>query len=512
MLGIIVAILVLSLVIVIHELGHFIAARKAGILCHEFYLGMGPILWSKKIGETTYGVRAIPLGGFVTMAGEEIEGDVVKTGDKIRVVFNSENMIEKIILDHENEKYADYELITVQFADLKGLDGKELHINEYNVKRDAFYVYKNREIQIAPADRNFNYKNKKQRFAAIFGGPFMNFVLAFFIFILFAMVQGFPTMDSSEIGFVGADYPAGGALIDGDVIKSVEGVLVEDWDDVSTILDDNTSDRNIEFVVERNVDGVVQEVTVFVTPTIYFYSVGFHSSPDAVNELIVGEIHEGTKAEIAGMQTGDQIVEINGETMATWFDVVGYMENHTDGSDLSIIVDRNGTEHTLTISEPWNQDVLDNQGLVAVDSKIGINPVYKFNFIKSIGFGFTGIKNSSTLIFDTLGLLFSSDQVGADDLAGPVGIYQITSSALDGGFATLLSWMGLLSVNLGVINLLPIPALDGGRLVFLGWEAITGKKANAKVENTLHYMMYLLLMGLFVFITYNDILRLFNLK
>jgi regulator of sigma E protease len=187
------------------------------------------------------------------------------------------------------------------------------------------------------------------------------------------------------------------------------------------------------------------------------------------------------------------------------------MEN-TDKEALVFEVLRNGDTETLTVESPWGQDVLDNQGLPKVDSMVGINPTTEFKFFKSLGYGFTGIKNSSTMIFDTLHLLFSSNQVGAGDLAGPVGIYQITSSALEGGFINLLGWIGLLSVNLGVINLLPIPALDGGRLVFLGWEAITGKKPNAKVENTIHYVMYLALLGLFVFITYNDILRLFGLK
>ena len=116
------------------------------------------------------------------------------------------------------------------------------------------------------------------------------------------------------------------------------------------------------------------------------------------------------------------------------------------------------------------------------------------------------------MIFNTIGLLFSNENVGVGDLAGPVGIYSITSTALSGGIFTLLGWVGLLSVNLGVINLLPIPALDGGRLVFLGYEAITTRKPNKRIENTLHYAMYLMLLGLFVYITFNDILRLFNLK
>ena len=515
MLGIIVAILVLSLVIIIHEIGHFLAARKAGILCHEFSLGMGPVLYSKKIGETTYALRLIPLGGYVSMAGEEIESELVKLGSKIRVELNENKNVVKIFLDHEDENYEDYELVIVEKVDLKAIDGGPLFINNYAVKKDAMYVINGKEIQIAPANRNFNFKNKKQRFLAIFGGPFMNFVLAFFVFVLFALLSGFPKTTSTEIGFVGEDYPAGDVLEAGDIIKYVDHKSVIAWsvDDpnvrtVSSVLDDNMSDRLVEFIVDR--DGV--ELTLYVTPTIYFYSVGFHSAEGVQNDLIIGPIIEGTKAHSAGMVEGDQIVSIDGTSVDTWDQVITIMSDNVSGEEIVFVVDRDGVTETLTVEDPWGQDVLDNQGLPAVDSVVGINPVYEPNFVKSVGYGFTGIKNASTMIFDTLGLLFSSDQVGAGDLAGPVGIYQITSSALDGGFVNLLGWIGLLSVNLGVINLLPIPALDGGRLVFLGWEAITGKKANAKVENTLHYVMYLLLMGLFVFITYNDLLRLFNLK
>lgn len=508
MLGIIVAVLVLSLVIVIHELGHFLAARKAGILCHEFSLGMGPVLYSKKIGETTYGIRLIPLGGYVSMSGEEVESEVVKVGDKVRIILNENHNIVKIILDHMDESFSDNEIVTVDKIDLKGIDGGTLYINEYTVERDAFYVLKNKEIQIAPADRNFNYKNKKQRFLAIFGGPFMNFVLAFFVFILFAMISGFPSENSTEIGYVGEGYPAYGELEEGDIVKEIDHEVVSSWDDVSAVLDDNMSDRKIEFLIVR--DGV--EKTVYVTPTIFFYSVGFHSELNSENVLVVGPIVEETKAGKAGMLQGDQIIKIDGVAVSTWDQVITAMESNTNGISMEFVVLRNSAEVTITIEEPWGQDVLDNQGLPVVDSMIGINPDYDFNLFKSIGYGFTGIADSSSMIFDTLGLLFTSNQVGAGDLAGPVGIYQITSAALDGGLVSLLGWIGLLSVNLGVINLLPIPALDGGRLVFLLWETVTGKKANAKVENTLHYGMYLALMGLFVFITYNDILRLFGLK
>jgi len=509
--GIIVAILVLSLVIIIHELGHFLAARRAGILCHEFSLGMGPVLWSKRVGETVYAVRAIPLGGYVAMAGEEVDDEMIKKDQQIRIITEG-NVITKIILDHANPQYEEYELITIENFDLKGVDGTRLHINNMEVKRDAFYVMKKQEIQIAPADRNFNYKNKRQRFLAKFGGPFMNFVLAFFVFILFAFLQGFPSTESTVIGETSEGMPAYDVLLPGDKIVFINGDNPIYWmdgdnpDTVTSILGENMGERELIFIVER--DGARMTLDP-ITPMIFFYSVGFHSAQGTVETLEVGPISEGTQAYNAGMQEGDVITEIDGVTMTSWQNVIDAISANTDGSDMNITVDRGGIVVSLDIEEPWEENVVTKQGLPMVDSLIGIAPEYEFNFGKSILYGFVGIKNSATMISDTLSLLFGSSQVGVGDLAGPVGIYQITNNALSQGFVSLLAWVGLLSVNLGVINLLPIPALDGGRLFFLGAEAV-GVKVSNKVENRLHYMMYLLLLGLFVFITYNDIVRLIN--
>ena len=114
---------------------------------------------------------------------------------------------------------------------------------------------------------------------------------------------------------------------------------------------------------------------------------------------------------------------------------------------------------------------------------------------------------SFTMIFKTLGLLFSNSRIGVDDLSGPVGIFSLLKEASKQGIITILTWMGILSVNLGFMNLLPLPALDGGRLAFMVYEAITKKKPNAKVENIIHSIGFMLLMALMLFVTFNDVLR-----
>jgi regulator of sigma E protease len=505
--NILVFVFVLGLVILIHEFGHFIMAKRANILCHEFSFGMGPLLWSKKVGETLYAVRAIPIGGYVMMAGEEIEDEIVKEGSEVRLVFDDFENITKIILDHANEKYAEYLKVTVNSVDLKGENNEPLHLNEYTVKRDAFYVFKNREMQIAPHDRSFESKTKSQRFLSIFAGPFMNFVLAFFVFLLINLIVGFPNLDNAELGEIDPDYPAAGKLEKGDIIVSIDGTSVTDWNDVSEAIDQDATDRILTFVVNR--DG--NEISFNITPILFFYSVGFHSDENSVGVLKIGEISEDTLAGKAGFETGDIILTIDEVAMTSWDDIASIIYDNSTGEMMTFTVDRSGVTKTITI-EPYNRDLVESQGLDVIDNFVGITPVYKFNLFRSFGAGIADIKAASSMIFTTINLLFNNDQVSVGDLAGPVGIYDITSRALSAGFLSFLSWIALLSVNLGIINLLPIPALDGGRLVFLGYEVITNRKPNKKVENSLHYVMYILLMGLFIYITFNDLLRLFNLK
>jgi len=505
--NIIVFILVLGLVILIHELGHFLLAKRANILCHEFSLGMGPILWSKRYKETLYCIRAIPIGGYVMMAGEEIEDDIVKVGQNVKLVFDEFNNVEKIIIDHENDKYEEYEEVTVKKVDLHGENSNPLYLNDYAVKRDAFYIFKNRELQIAPTDRSFNSKTKMERFLAMFAGPFMNFVLAFFIFVLVNLIVGFPDLENTVVGTLDPSYPASSVLIEGDKILSIDQTNVDSWDDISLALNDDPTNRLVEFEVLR--DGV--EKTYFVTPVIFFYSIGFHSKEGVIDDLILGEINTETKAGKAGFLEGDTILTIDSINMVNWSSVATSLNNNINGDEMTFEVLRGSNTITIVVT-PYNRDLISSQGLSVVDSFVGISPIYEFGFFRSFSSSLLDIKASAGMIFTTLDLLFSNDQVGVGDLAGPVGIYSITSRALSAGFVSFLTWTALLSVNLGVINLLPIPALDGGRLVFLGYEAITTKKPNRRIENTLHYAMYLMLMGLFVYITFNDILRLLHIR
>lgn len=514
--NILVFIVSLSLVIILHEFGHFMMARRAGVLCHEFALGMGPVVWSKRVGETRYVIKLIPIGGYVMMSGEEIDDEIVELESTVRLEFEN-GIISKIILDHKDIRFENLEEVIVEKIDLKGVKGTPLYLNDYEVKRDAFYVMKNQELQIAPYDRGFNGKTVWQRFLTLFAGPGMNFVLALFVFFLVNLLVGFPNMDEPIIGAIGSGYPSENVLEVGDKILEVEGNRIANWEELSSELDSNLSNRSVELTILRD----ESEINLTLTPIIYFYSIGLHSKEDSGEALIIGKVTEGTKAYAAGFKSGDRLISLSNVMFTDWSSVVDEInslgnEIYEEGRTVTFKVERDEKIISLVLLEPYTKAFLLTQNMNLVDAKVGISPEYSFSLGASIVGSFENIGTSSIMIFTTLQLLFDSSGAGAgigvSNLAGPLGIYQITSAALSNGFISLLSWIGLLSVNLGIINLLPIPALDGGRLVFLGYEGITRRKPNRKFENTLNYVVFLLLMGFFVFVTYNDILRLFNIN
>jgi regulator of sigma E protease len=506
---ILIFLIVLGTVICIHELGHFFFAKKAGILCHEFAFGMGPRIWSKKFGETVFSIRLIPFGGFVSMAGEEIEAEIIKVGSKIRVGFNNKNEIDRIILNPDNINYQDCLKIEVLDFDLSSEEGNRLYINEYTVKREAMYVHDKQQLQIAPKDRNFVYKSKTQRFLATFGGPLMNFILAFVVFLIISWSVGVPDMNSTKIGSVADDTPAYGIIQEGDVIISINGVDVSTWDGDSNSIRSELvlNTEGYEIVVLRGDTEVTLQV---IKPQYVFYGLGFTSTVGEDNLIIGTPLYLNSE-----ILSGDKIISIDGNLMNSWEDVInfalGYTNGSTEESPTEIVVERDGTELTFTYVA-YGDDVLSAMGYDSFYSRIGIGGTNKFSFFGGFGSAWDSFVSASTSIYKTIALMFTSEQVGVDDLSGFVGIFTMTSQAASNGIISLLSWVGLLSVNLGIVNLLPIPALDGGRIVFIGYEAITRRKPNQKVENLLHTVMFFILMGLLVLITYNDILRLIGLK
>ncbi len=410
-------ILIFGSLVFFHELGHFIFAKRAGIMVREFAIGMGPKIFGMTKGETIYTLRLLPIGGYVRMAGEETDTVELQPGYRVALVTNEENIVEKIVLNQKTQ-YQNVVFLEVERADLErelwieGYDEEEKLVR-YKVARTATVVENGTEQIIAPYDRQFNSKSVGARAMAIFAGPLFNFILAFFIFMVIGLIQGIP-LDDPIIATVNEDSPASVAgLQDGDKVVKVEGEAITSWDELSQQILANPA-TPITFDIERE-DG--STATLEVTP---------------------------------------KTVEQNGEEV----------------------------------------------GQLGVMRSMDRNP------LKAVVYGAEETYNMTVLILKMVGKLVTG-QFSIDDLSGPVGIYKATETVVTFGLYNVMYWAAMLSVNLGIMNLLPLPALDGGRLLFFAFEAVRGKPLDSQKEGMVHFVGIVLLMILMVVVTWNDIQRFF---
>jgi len=522
LIGIIAFIFVLGVIIVIHEGGHFMFARKFNILCREFAFGMGPILVKKKKGETLYSIRAFPIGGFCAIAGEEVEDDPLIGKDLVKLdIVNG--VIKKIYIDTDKYVFDDVNTYVLKSYDLYDAnDTHDLYMileengieKKYPVDPQALYVIAKQEIQIAPHNRTLGAKRKRERALVIFGGPLMNFILAFVSFLIVGLIIGFASSEP-VLTEVTDDTPAYqyGLQENDRILQLQSGLLsqdVQEWDDISTFMSKYANEKTGEKIIvkyERNKK--TQETSI--NPQYSIYSLGLYSdyTKDGVFILEVSG-----KAEEAGLKAGQEIISIDGDDITSWYDVYEVFKDNTTGRTVEITVQENGQTSKYSV-QPYSQKVIDSQQSLFGDKipmakiSLGISPKTEFNFFKSFAYAGEMTYSSGALVFKTFDLLINSSEVGLKDLSGPVGIFSLSKSvATQAGFVGLLSLIGLLSVNVGLLNLLPIPALDGGRLVFIAYEAITKKKPNPKVETALIGVTMILLFGLMIYVFYNDILRL----
>ena len=557
----IVFIIVLGVIILLHEGGHFFFAKKAGILCHEYALGMGPVVKSVKKGETSYSIRAIPIGGFVSMAGEDTNETMLEKGQQVSLAFKEveessltyskdgattlqHRMVRVVSEISVTDKVVKEVTGIVKEYDLYSAEGNAMYIvldingeeQKFLVARDAFYVLSEKQsIQMAPYERCYESKTKLQRFLTVFAGPFMNFVLALFIFLVVGLCSGVPNLDSTEIGGLTAGHYAEvhKLLQTGDKIIKLDDTKINSWNELSQYLDSKLGQEEIAVTFERS----GETKTEIIKLTNYSYRIGVSNKGfedydgDGVQVLTLFDDHYVISE--AGIQNGDVILEYSEDEGKSykpfvWKDVFEFLDKNHDLSSLNLKVkkairDSNGelvldedgkckfedpTPITTTI---WSErSINDIASGVAADTVIGISTTTRFDFFGGIANAFALFWNSITAVFVTFGALFGNPQITINELSGPVGIFAVVKQYLtETDFITFLSFVGMISANIGLVNLLPLPALDGGRIVFIGYELITGKKVNKNVETALINIVFWLVMGLFVYITFKDVFRLF---
>ena len=424
--SIIIAILVFSVIIIFHELGHFLLAKRNGIAVTEFSLGMGPRLLSKVIGETRYSLKLFPIGGSCMMVGEDDDDD---------------------------------------------------------------------------SQGSFNRASVWARISVVAAGPIFNFILAFIFAMIITSVIGY---DPSTILQVEEGSPAQKAgLQEGDVITEFQGRHISIGRDLELYMTlHGLQDENVTLTYER--DGEEHEIS-YTADSQTSYLLGFYYStegePEVTQVMLDGSMME------AGVQAGDIIREINGVKISTGQDIQDYIAaNPLDGSEITLGIERNGDIRQISVTPKMTKQV---------DSGFVYN-LYreKTNFPGVIKYSAVEVRYWITSTIESLVMLVKG-QFTVNDLSGPVGIINVIGDSYEEAktegtvmvWMQMLYWAILLSANLGVMNLLPIPALDGGRLVFLIIEAIRRKKVNPNVEGMIHFAGFVLLMVLMVFVMFNDIRR-----
>lgn len=544
-LAILAFIFVLGSIILIHEGGHFYFAHRCGVLCREYAFGMGPRLIGKKKGETTYAINAFPIGGYVAIAGEEKEADPLKNVEKVRLVIE-DDVVKKICFEADNPLFKDiplFDLISYDLLDEAQTGNLFIEVKDgdstitYKVDDKAEYIYalyKKKDVdltkkdkyiaslQIAPFNRQLNSKTIGQRAMVMFGGPMMNFVLAILVFILSAFIMGVSNTNTCALSEVSEGTPAYMAgLRENDLICQLEangeaGTLTIDtnkWEDISNFMikyedGDYNPIIKVKYYENGNKD-TLKEVNL--RPMVLIYSISMYEDINS-DEVKIAPLATKSKAYVAGLREGDVITKVNGAVIESWKDVYKEFAKITEANQkVEVCVKRVGEASELSFTvTPYSKKLFErtqNVGYVAM--QIGISPTNTRNPLLCIKAAFVNMYSCVKQLGVTLWMLITSSEVGIRDLSGVVGIFSLTSSAAQNGFGYLLYWMGFLSVNVGFMNLLPIPALDGGRLMFLLIEAIRRKPVSQKVQDLSINITMILLFILMGFTIINDILRFF---
>ena len=371
---------------------------------------------------------------------------------------------------------------------------------------DGYYEDEEEESgeERVPEEGSFESVSVGRRAAIIFAGPLFNFILAFICAIIIIGVVGY---DPAEIVTVTEGSAAAEAgLSSGDTITSFMGERVDIARDVSTWFALNDLDEGETVTMTVSQDGREKNVT-YIPDVISRYMLGLTYNLDDEQAVING-VGEGSPLDQAGVQVGDIIVEINGTEIADSKAMNEYFDmSPMDGSEVDLVIMRGGERMEMQVVPYENRSVnlgfSYNMGRVNT-SAIG---VLKYSVIE--------MRYWIGTVLKSLGALFTG-RYGVDELSGPVGVVDIVGTTYEEtkSEGPLITWMNmlnmivLLSANLGVMNLLPIPAIDGGRLLFLLIEAIRRKPMNRKVEGTLQMITVVLLMFLMVYVMYNDLTRL----
>jgi regulator of sigma E protease len=429
--------LAIGVMIIVHEVGHYVMAKINGVKVLEFSIGFGPKIIKHQGKETLFSIALLPVGGYVNMLGSMDDND--DQGD------------------------------------------------------DA------QEIEQEPENRYFKNKSPLQRFSIIIAGPLMNIILAIALFSAFYTHFGFTETTLSQIQEQSAAEESG--LTVGDKIVGINGGKVFTTDDINIEIG-LSKDNTMDIEVER--DGNIVEKSI--TPK--YYKLEDVSADLGFLDTTLSKI-EQSAAKASGLEAGDKILSINGEKVLTTEEIELAMQSE-EAKIVKIEVERAGDTIEKSFSTKYYKlgddetEDKEGQGKYMLGILFGYveNPTFIDGFKHSLNETATIVTNNYKVISN----LVQGKGNLKTDVGGPVAIMQISSSAAKAGVWNLLYLIAAMSAGLGIINLLPLPVLDGGNCILILIELVTRRKVPDKIVNVLNTIGFVLLFGIMILVTVKDIL------
>ena len=410
----------LGVLVFVHELGHFLVAKWAGIRVERFSLGFPPKMIGFTYGETEYCISWVPFGGYVKVAGMADVGSEETTG----------------------------------------------------------------------APWEYPSKSVGTRMAVIAAGPAMNFLFAFAALVFLFSFYGIDTFDSTRVSPQENSLAAEVGLAHGDRVRTIGGTPVGNAYELASALDESTS-RGVALEVER--DGVL---FAFNLPPAGDEGYGVQ----LMRPTTVGQVVPGMPADSLGLRSGDIILAVGPAPVVSWAEMSEEIRRYP-GEAIPLVWERDGQrmEQLITPAAHAEGD--------ALVGRIGINPEASRHTVglgRAVVLGGLGVYNSSWLILDFLGELFQGDR-STEELGGPLRIAQLAGQTAQQGLHSFVHFLAILSVNLAIINLLPIPVLDGGHLTFLTLEAVMRRPLSSRQREVFQQIGLAIMLLIMVLVTFNDL-------
>jgi len=483
-------IIVLGVLIFVHELGHFLAARSVGVRVERFSIGLGPRLFGFVRGETEYVISAIPLGGYVKMGGmddevmEAIEGGKTKEGadvDPDGAARPSDAPAPSTRVSHGGEGSQ---------AEGEGSPPRRLRTGG-----------------------EFDSKPVWARAWVISAGVIMNMLFAFVVYTAVAAFWGNPELDTTRVGGVQSQLLPDGAGALASIPLGASLIRIGDrevthWGEVrDAIL--GASDGDLALVFSEPEGEVRISLQGDEARQSAYRALEFWSDP------VIQAVNPGTPADRAGLRSGDRILAVDGVRIGTWPQFVSVVQG-SPGVEIEISVERDGGSLIRRATPSEEQQLDPTTGEPRTIGQIGVFPLLPgvaytpVSPVEAVGAGWSETVFISGAILGFLRDLVTG-QISARNLGSIVAIGEASGQAAAEGLPIFLRFMALFSVNLAILNLLPIPVLDGGHLVFLGIEAVRGRPLSVEQRLRWSQVGFVVLIGIMVLALGNDFLRLFGL-